>query len=103
MIVRIWHGKSPESLGDEYADYIKRTGVKGYRATEGNIGVYLLRRIEERVTEFLLISLWDSLDSIKRFAGPDVEKASYFPDDDKYLLEKEEYVTHFEVLFKEET
>ncbi len=103
MIVRAWHGKSPESLGDEYADYIKKTGVKAYRTTEGNRGVYLLRRAEKGAAEFLLLSLWDSLASLKRFAGLDVEKAFYFPDDDKYLLEKEEYVTHYEVLFKEKT
>lgn len=98
MIVRIWHGMTPASLGDEYFKYIKKTGVKGYRSTEGNRGVYVLRRIEHGISEFLLITLWDSIHAIKKFSGPDVEKAVYFPEDRKFLLELEPQVTHFEVL-----
>jgi hypothetical protein len=45
-----------------------------------------------------LISLWDSWDAIKKFAGPDYEKAVYYPEDRKFLLELEAHVTHYEVL-----
>jgi heme-degrading monooxygenase HmoA len=58
----------------------------------------VLRRIEGDVAEFLLVSLWDSLDAIKAFAGQDHEQAVYYPDDDEYLLEREPTVSHFEVL-----
>ncbi|UCC39318.1 MAG: antibiotic biosynthesis monooxygenase [Candidatus Aminicenantes bacterium] len=98
MIARIWHGRTLDQLGDEYFEYIKKTGIKGYRSTKGNRGAYVLRRIEKGVTEFLLITLWDSSDAIKKFSGPDMEKAVYFPDDRKYLLELEPLVDHFEVL-----
>ncbi len=98
MIARIWQGKTPASLGDEYFDYIKKTGVEGCRSTEGNRGVFVLRRIENGEAEFKMITLWDSFEAIKKFSGPDAEKAVYFPDDEKYLLELEPQVNHFEVL-----
>lgn len=98
MIARIWHGKTLDSLGDEYFEYIKKTGIKGIRSTEGNRGVYVLRRLENGEADFQLISLWDSLEAIKEFSGPEIEKAVYFPDDKKYLIELEPQVTHFEVI-----
>jgi len=52
----------------------------------------------EPPTHFLLISLWDSLDAIQRFAGADVDRAKYYPEGRKFLLELEPTVTHYEVL-----
>ncbi len=98
MIARIWQGRTPASLGDEYFEYIKKTGVEGCRSTEGNRGVFVLRRIHNGEAEFRMITLWDSFEAIKRFSGPDVGKAVYFPDDEKYLLELDPQVVHFEVL-----
>ncbi len=99
MIARIWHGVTPESKGDEYFNYIMETGAKDYRSTEGNRGVYVLRRIRNGQTEFLLISLWDSFDAIRKFAGQDFEKAVYYYSRDKeFLLELEPNVVHYEVL-----
>ena len=66
--------------------------------TPGNRGVRVLRRTSNGVTEYLLTTLWDSIDAIKAFAGEDYERARYYPEDDEYLLEREEFVTHYEVL-----
>jgi heme-degrading monooxygenase HmoA len=60
--------------------------------------VWVFRRTTDGVTEFLLTTMWDSLDAIKRFAGDDYERARYYGEDDDYLLEREEFVTHYEVL-----
>jgi len=59
MIARIWHGATPRSKSDEYYEYVMRTGIPAYRATEGNQGVYLLRKVTADRAEFLLISLWE--------------------------------------------
>lgn len=98
MIVRIWHGRTPADKGDAYLDYLKRTGVTNYRATEGNRGVYVLRSSENGVADFLLLSLWDSMDSVRAFAGDDPGKAVYYPEDDAYLLEREPGVRHYAAL-----
>ena len=62
MIARIWHGVTTARKSDDYVEYLNRTGVPDYRATDGNQGVQVLRRIEEDKAHFLLISLWDSTD-----------------------------------------
>ena len=98
MIARIWHGVTPEHKAEEYAVYCLHTGVKDLRATDGNRGVYLLRMIRDGKAEFLVISLWDPLDCIQEFSGPDVEKAHYYPRDEEFLDEFEPQVNHFEVL-----
>jgi heme-degrading monooxygenase HmoA len=98
MIVRIWRGKTKESTSDEYFDYLKKTGIKDTSSTEGNRGVYILRRVEDDTSEFLFITRWESIEAIKKFAGQDVTKAVYYPEDAEYLLEMEPHVEHFEVL-----
>ena len=98
MIARIWHGRVPASKSDAYYAYLLQTGVQEYAATPGNKGVQALRKTEDGVTHFLLVTLWDSVDAIKRFAGEDYECAKYYPADDEFLLEREVRVQHFEVL-----
>ena len=98
MIARVWHGVTAASKSDEYLDYLNKTGVPDYRETEGNRGVYVLHRIEGDQAHFLLISLWESSDAIRNFAGPDLEKARYYPEDEEFLLELEPKVRHYEVL-----
>ncbi|MBM4449127.1 MAG: antibiotic biosynthesis monooxygenase [Chloroflexi bacterium] len=98
MIARMWHGMVPEALADEYQNYIHETGLPGLQSTPGNLGVIILRRSEKGRVHFLLISFWESFEAIARFAGPDIEKARYYPDDEKYLLELEPKVTHYQVI-----
>ena len=98
MIARIWRGRTRESDQNTYFEYLQRTGLKDYASIPGNRGVRVLRRVYEGKAEFTLISLWDSWDAIKAFAGPEYEKAVYYPEDKKFLLELEPNGTHYEVL-----
>ena len=97
MLARTWHGRVPASKADAYYAYLLRTGLADYRATPGNRGLLVQRRIEGDVAHFLLTTVWDSLDAIKRFAGEDYEAARYYPEDDDYLLERDDHVSHYEV------
>ena len=99
MIMRIWKGSTRRSDSDSYYKYLQETGVKEYRETTGNHGVYVLRRNEGDHSEFLLLFLWDSFESIRGFAGSEYEKAVFYPEDAKYLIEFDKRVDHFEVLF----
>ena len=101
MIARTWHGRVPAAKADTYHEYLLRTGVADYAKTPGNRGVYVLRRVEGEIAHFLLITYWDSVDAIQRFAGEDYERARYYPEDDDFLLECEPFVTHYEVLLAE--
>ena len=95
---RLWHGATPAARADDYAAYLRKTGVKDCRATPGNRGVQVLRRTIGDQAHFLFISFWDSMDSIRGFAGADVERARYYPEDRDFLLELEPTVAHWEVL-----
>lgn len=98
LIARLWHGVTPAARADAYAAYLQHTGVADCRSTPGNRGVQVLRRVAFGEAHFLFISFWDSLDAIRAFAGDDVERARYYPEDREYLLELEPTVTHYEVL-----
>ena len=98
MIARIWHGVTSAARADAYVEFLKRTGVPDYKATDGNQGVYMLRRIEGDRVHFLMVTFWDAVESIQIFAGEDYEKARYYPEDTGFLLELEPNVAHYEVI-----
>lgn len=98
MIARVWHGVTAAERAEEYSDYLNETGWKDCRATEGNRGVLVLRRIHEGRAEFTFLSLWESFDAIRKFAGGDSEKAVYYPRDKEFLFELAPTVTHYEAL-----
>ncbi len=98
MIARSWDGLTKAEQADAYADYIRRTGVKDLVATTGNQGVYVLRRREGDVARFRVLSLWDSMDGIRRFAGDEPERARYYPEDERFLEALDPHVSHFEVV-----
>lgn len=98
MIARTWKGRVPADKADAYYEYLQRTGLPDYRATPGNRGVVVQRSIDAGIAQYVLTTFWDSFESIRRFAGDDYERARYYPEDDEYLLEREPYVTHAEVL-----
>ena len=98
MIARTWKGRVPAAKANAYHEYMLRTGLADYRATPGNRGVLAHVRIDADVAHFEFTTLWDSLESIKTFAGDRCEEARYYPEDDEYLLEREPFVTHATVL-----
>jgi heme-degrading monooxygenase HmoA len=102
MIAREWHGMTSVALADEYQDYIFKTGLPGLKSVPGNLGVMVLRRFESGRVHFLLISYWDSYDAIRKFTGAEIEKARYYPDDEKYLIEMEPLVRHYEIVAGQE-
>jgi heme-degrading monooxygenase HmoA len=96
-IARIWKGRTLLSKADEYEAYLNRSGISKIRETPGNLGAYILRRTENGKAEFVVISLWESVEAVRRFAGPDYQKAVILPRDREYLLEVEPNVLHYEI------
>ena len=100
MIARSWDGETRAQDGDEYVEYLRRTGVADLTSTVGNLGVFVLRREEGDRACFRLVSLWESMDAIKRFAGDDPERARYYPEDERFLLALPPGVEHYEVVIR---
>ncbi len=97
MIARTWHGVTPSEKADEYLHLMLTVAVPDYRSVPGNLGVYVLRRFEGDQAHFLLLTLWQSEDAIRAFAGAEMDKAKYYAFDREFLLELEPTVTHYDV------
>jgi heme-degrading monooxygenase HmoA len=98
MIARIWRGVVRRGDADEYAGYVRDTGFSSYADTPGNRGAWLLRRDAHERTEFLAFSVWESHDAIRAFAGEDIETAVYYPEDERFLVERDDTVRHYEIV-----
>jgi heme-degrading monooxygenase HmoA len=83
MIMRTWRACTAEADGDAYFEYMQKAG---------------LPRVRHGKAEFLVLSLWDSMESIGAFAGPDPTRAVFNPDDEGYLLEYDVAVRLYDVL-----
>ena len=99
MIARVWRGVTSSKDADAYLTYLERTGLAAYRATPGNRAAFAFRRIVQDRAEFVLLTLWTSEDAIRQFAGPDHTRAVFYPEDERFLIERGERVDHFEVAF----
>jgi heme-degrading monooxygenase HmoA len=97
MIARLWHGMTPAHRADVYLEFLRGRALPDYRAVAGNLAAYVLRRDEDDRTHFLTLTFWVSRESIEAFAGSDIDRAKYYPEDEGFLLEFEPKVLHYEV------
>jgi hypothetical protein len=95
MIARIWHGAVPIAKGDVYLDRMRKVALPDYKLISGNRGAYCLHRVEGDVAHFDMLTFWEGVDAIKRFAGDDYQVAKYYDFDRSFLIELEPYVRHY--------
>lgn len=94
--VRTWRGVVRTPDLEAYVKYVQETGINEYRATAGNVGAWILTRsLEDGRSEIVTVSVWESLDAIRAFAGDDVGRAVFYPEDDRYLLDRDQTVSHY--------
>jgi heme-degrading monooxygenase HmoA len=98
MILRTWRGRTRIEDRDRYLRYLRETGIREYRATAGNRGVFVSWRERKGQAEFFLLTLWDSMHAVERFAGSSPEEAVFYPEDEDYLVDRDMHVDHYEVL-----
>jgi heme-degrading monooxygenase HmoA len=98
MIARVWAGATRADDADDYLAYLHRTGLAEYARTPGHRRTITMRRIADGRAEFLLVTLWDSLDAVLAFAGDDHDRAVFYPEDDRFLVSRDDRVRHYEVV-----
>lgn len=98
MIARIWRGAVQRGEADRYVDYLQETGIPAYRGTPGNRGAWILRSDRGELTEFVTLSFWDSIESVRAFAGSDPDRAVFYPEDEHFLVERDLHVRHYELI-----
>ena len=99
-VMRLWHGRVAIEKADDYEKFLVERAVPDYGSVKGLQKLYFQRKDEDDVAHFLLVTIWDSMASVERFAGPEPELAKYYPEDDAFLLEKEKYTTLYRIFYE---
>ena len=98
MIARIWTGATRTADADAYEEYMREEALPGYANVAGNRAVLMLRRArDDDRTEFTMVTVWDGLENVVAFAGPDPERAVFYPRDERFLVERDLTVRHYDV------
>ena len=98
MIMRRWRGAVRAEDAERYLQHQADTGVGDYRATDGNLGVIVLSRTVGNLVEVVDLSLWESMDAVRAFAGDDPGRARFYPGDDDLLVERDDHADHWQVV-----
>jgi heme-degrading monooxygenase HmoA len=96
MIARIWHGYALPVNADRYEDLLRAEILPNIHRIPGFQGSYLLRRTTGPEIEFVTITMWDSTDSIRAFAGEDFEAAVVLPEAQKLLTRFDPRSVHYD-------
>ena len=97
-IVRTWTGWIRSKDRAKYNAYLEQTGLREYRETPGNIGAYaMFRDVEDDRAEIVTVSLWIDIESITAFAGDTIADAVFYPEDDRFLVDRETTVKHYAI------
>jgi uncharacterized protein YciI/heme-degrading monooxygenase HmoA len=104
-ILRMWKGRATAGKADGYIEHLTKRVFPALAAIDGHRGAYLLRRAVDRATqggevEFVVFTLWESMEAVRRFAGDTPEKAVVEPEARAVLSSFDESVTHFEVIHR---
>ena len=97
MIARHWRGWTKAEDADAYEDFLNRKVLPGLRGIEGYRGGYVLRRDAADEVEFVVLNLFDSLEAVKRFAGPDYATPVFEPEAKRLLSRIETAALHYDV------
>ena len=98
MVARVWTGTTQSADADKYLTHLTRKIFPEMRTLEGNAGAWVLRRPVGDTMEFIVMTLWQSRDAIRAFAGDNIEVAVVPPEAQALLAAWDPHATHYDVL-----
>jgi heme-degrading monooxygenase HmoA len=98
MIVREWRGRVGRNRAEAYPQHFRESVVPHLRGVPGFAGASLCRRERGEQVEFVVLTRWHSLESVRAFAGPTLENAVVEPEAAAALDSFDRSVQHYEVL-----
>src|SRR5438874_10017271 len=99
MIARTWRGFATTAKASEYSEHFISKVAPRLKEIEGFQGANLLKREENGRVEFLAVTLWDSMETIKKFAGPNPVAAHVEPEGRAALTSSDDFAGHYEVVY----
>jgi heme-degrading monooxygenase HmoA len=97
MIARIWRGQAAAENAEAYRRHATEHVFPALAGIPGHEGAFLLSREKSGHVEFLAVTLWDSIASVKKFAGDDPNVAVVEPQARAVLSDFDDFVRHYEV------
>lgn len=98
MIARMWQGSAFPEKADEYVRHLEMSVLPELRQIDGFQGVQLMRQDSAEAVEFIVLTFWESMDAVRKFAGEDAEVAVVAPAAKLLFREYDPKVKHFEVV-----
>jgi heme-degrading monooxygenase HmoA len=98
MIARSWRGYAALAEREVYPRHLLHTVRPKLEQLPGVRGLYLFRRNHPQEVEFLVLTLWDSMDAVRKFAGEQPEVAVVEPEARAALVRYDALVSHYEVM-----
>ena len=95
MIARMWRGFALPEKADEYVKHLQTSVLAELRQIGGFQGVQLMRRNSSEGVEFIVLTFWESMDAIRKFAGEAAEVAVVAPAAQSLFREYDSTVKHF--------
>jgi heme-degrading monooxygenase HmoA len=99
MISRVWHGWTTRDNANAYETLLRSEVLPGIHRVRGFKGAKVLRRDLRDEVEFVTITLFDSLEAVKQFAGEDYEVAVILPEAQRLLSRFDARSAHYETVF----
>jgi heme-degrading monooxygenase HmoA len=100
VIARVWHGWTSRTDADAYEEFLRTKMFPSIHRIEGFQGADLLRRDEGDEVAFVTITRFESLDSVRSFAGDDYEVAVIEPEARALLSRLDERSEHYEIVLE---
>jgi heme-degrading monooxygenase HmoA len=98
MIGRLWHGWTTKGNAEAYQGLLLGEVLPGIGRIDGFRGAYLMRRDVPAGVEFVTLTLFESMDAVRAFAGQDHTKAVVPPEARKLLARFDERSEHYEIV-----
>jgi antibiotic biosynthesis monooxygenase (ABM) superfamily enzyme len=97
MIARHWRGWTLPEHANAYEDLLRNTVLPGLKQIPGYRGGYVLRRSIGAEVEFVVVNVFESIEAVQQFAGPDYAVAQFEPEARRLLARVEPLANHYEV------
>jgi heme-degrading monooxygenase HmoA len=97
MIARLWKGWTSFENADAYEKLLRDRVLPSLGKIKGWRGGYVLRQSTESEVEFVVVNLFDSLEAVREFAGPDYTVPVFEPEARQLLSKVEPVAHHYEV------
>ena len=99
MIARLWRGQATPEKAPHYQRHFTEHVVPHLKELDGHRGAYLLRHAGDGNVEFLAVTLWESIDSVRAFSGQDPNVAIVEPEGRAALSSFDEVARHYEIVY----